>query len=66
MDALRDMSVVTATYKLGDRPMGSLGVIGPTRMDYGRVVRLLNFISRALGRGHVRHALGRNDGQGRE
>jgi heat-inducible transcriptional repressor len=49
IDALRDMSVVTATYKLGDRPMGSLGVIGPTRMDYGRVVRLLNFISRALG-----------------
>ncbi len=49
IDALRDMSVVTATYKLGDRPMGSLGVIGPTRMDYARVVRLLHFISRALG-----------------
>jgi heat-inducible transcriptional repressor len=49
IDALRDMSVVTATYKLGDRPMGSMGVIGPTRMDYARVVRLLNFISRALG-----------------
>lgn len=49
LDALRDMSVVTATYKLGDRPMGSLGVIGPTRMDYSRVVRLLNFISRSLG-----------------
>jgi heat-inducible transcriptional repressor len=49
IDALRDMSVVTATYKLGDRPMGSLGVIGPTRMDYSRVVRLLNFISRSLG-----------------
>jgi heat-inducible transcriptional repressor len=49
LDALKDMSVVTASYKLGDRPVGSLGVIGPTRMDYGRVVRLLNFISRALG-----------------
>lgn len=49
IDALKDMSVVTATYKLGDRPMGSLGVIGPTRMDYSRVVRLLNFISRSLG-----------------
>jgi heat-inducible transcriptional repressor len=49
MDALKDMSVVTATYKLGDRPMGSLGVIGPTRMDYSRVVRLLNYISRSLG-----------------
>jgi len=49
IDALRDMSVVTASYKLGDRPMGSMGVIGPTRMDYGRVVRLLNFISRSLG-----------------
>ncbi len=49
MSELKDMSVVTATYKLGDRPLGSLGVIGPTRMDYSRVVRLLNFISRALG-----------------
>lgn len=49
IDALRNMSVVTATYKLGDRPMGSLGVIGPTRMDYGRVVRLLHYISRSLG-----------------
>ena len=49
MDALKDMSVVTASYKLGDRPMGSLGIIGPTRMDYNRVVRLLNYISRTLG-----------------
>ncbi len=49
IDALRNMSVVTATYKLGDRPMGSLGVIGPTRMDYGRVVKLLHYISRSLG-----------------
>lgn len=49
INELKDMSVVTATYKLGDRPMGSLGVIGPTRMDYNRVVRLLNFISRSLG-----------------
>lgn len=49
IDALKDMSVVTATYKLGDRPMGSMGVIGPTRMDYGRVVRLLHYISRSLG-----------------
>jgi heat-inducible transcriptional repressor len=49
INELKDMSVVTATYKLGDRPMGSLGVIGPTRMDYNRVMRLLNYISRSLG-----------------
>ncbi len=49
IDALKNNSVVTATYKLGDRPVGSLGVIGPTRMDYNRVIRLLNHISQSLG-----------------
>lgn len=49
IDALKNSSVVTATYRLGDRPVGSLGVIGPTRMDYNRVMRLLQYISQSLG-----------------
>jgi heat-inducible transcriptional repressor len=29
-------------------PLGALGVIGPSRMDYGRVIPLVDYLSRAL------------------
>ena len=35
---MRDCSVVTATYELGDGMYGRIGVIGPKRMDYEKVV----------------------------
>lgn len=45
-------SIVTSNYKLGDA-IGTLGVIGPTRMDYGRVVALVEntatLLSRSMG-----------------
>lgn len=43
-----DMSVVTATYKVGGRSAGSFGVIGPTRMDYPRVLSVLNYVGKSL------------------
>ncbi len=43
---LAGLSVVTAPYKMGERRMGTLGVVGPNRMDYPRVVSLVNFIGR--------------------
>ena len=45
---LYDMSVVTATYKIGGKTLGSFGVIGPTRMDYARVVSILGYVSKSL------------------
>ncbi len=45
---LFDMSVVTATYKIGGKPLGSFGVIGPTRMDYSRIVSILGYVSNSL------------------
>ena len=45
---LRDLSVVTATYKIGGKSLGSFGVIGPTRMDYAKVVSILGFVSQSL------------------
>ena len=35
---MQDCSVVTATYELGDGMYGKIGVIGPKRMDYEKVV----------------------------
>lgn len=45
---LADMSVVTSTYGHGDEVVGTLGVIGPVRMDYRRVVPLVEFTARMV------------------
>jgi heat-inducible transcriptional repressor len=47
-EQMQDCSIVTATYKIGDRKLGSFGVIGPTRMDYAKVVSILNHVSKSL------------------
>lgn len=45
---LDDCSVVTAPYHLDDDHVGVLGVIGPTRMAYDRVVPLVDITARLL------------------
>ena len=43
-DALKDTSVVVASYDIGDDMRGLIGVVGPTRMDYATVAaRLTGF-----------------------
>ena len=42
------MSIVTATYKIGGKSLGSFGVIGPTRMDYSKIVSILGYVSTSL------------------
>lgn len=39
---MKDCSVVTATYELGEGMKGTIGIIGPKRMDYDKVVGTLN------------------------
>jgi heat-inducible transcriptional repressor len=38
LQTMKDCSVVTATYELGDGVKGTIGIIGPKRMDYEKVV----------------------------
>ena len=45
---LSDCSVLTASYRMGDQSTGTLGIIGPTRMNYNRVISVLDFMGRAL------------------
>ncbi len=47
-EELFDMSVVTATYKIGGRALGSFGIIGPTRMDYAKIVSILGYVGSSL------------------
>jgi heat-inducible transcriptional repressor len=46
---LDDCSLVTAPYRIEDRVIGVLGVIGPTRMDYPRVIPIVDMTARLLG-----------------
>jgi heat-inducible transcriptional repressor len=41
--ALSDASVVAMSYGTGERPIGALAVIGPMRMNYGKVISVVDF-----------------------
>lgn len=43
-----DLSVVTATYDVGNNLKGKISFIGPTRMDYSKVYSILNYMSLLL------------------
>ena len=45
---MRDCSIVTATYVTGSHQTGTIGVIGPTRMQYSRVLSILSTLGRQL------------------
>ncbi|OPJ63840.1 heat-inducible transcriptional repressor HrcA [Clostridium oryzae] len=38
----KDYSVISKAYSIGKKPMGTVGIIGPTRMDYSKVISILN------------------------
>jgi heat-inducible transcriptional repressor len=48
-EVLGDYSVVTAPYRVNGRVAGVLGVIGPTRMAYQRVIPIVDVTARVLG-----------------
>ena len=45
---MKDCSLVTATYKLEDGVYGKVGIIGPKRMDYEKVVDTLKTLMEQL------------------
>jgi heat-inducible transcriptional repressor len=44
-----DLSLVVASYRYGDNAFGTLGVLGPMRMEYDRVIPLVNRFAALLG-----------------
>ncbi len=42
-------AIITAAYKVGDEVMGQAGVIGPERMDYKKVIGVLDYMKKTLG-----------------
>ena len=48
IQTMKDCSVVTATYQLGNGLQGTVGIIGPKRMDYENVVDSLKTLKTQL------------------
>lgn len=48
VQSMRDCSVVTAAYELGGGMRGTIGIVGPKRMDYDKVVATLRTIQNQL------------------
>ncbi len=48
LPGMSDISLVASPYGAEDAPLGTLGIIGPTRMDYSHVIPLVEATARAL------------------
>jgi len=46
---MSEFSMIASRYHRGALPVGSLGVIGPMRMDYARVIPLVDYMAKVLG-----------------
>jgi len=45
IEQIKDCSVITTNYKIGDYTVGAIGIIGPTRMNYEQAVSMLQYLS---------------------
>ncbi len=45
---LKDLSIVTFRNKVNGKDLGTIGIIGPTRMDYSKVISVLKYINKEL------------------
>ena len=45
---LKDFSIVTFKHTIENKDLGTIGIIGPTRMDYSKVISVMKYISKKL------------------
>lgn len=45
---MKDMSLITSTYRVGDKSYGILGVIGPVRMNYSRIIPIVSYAAQRM------------------
>jgi heat-inducible transcriptional repressor len=48
MAAINECSLITATYSIDGQSLGTIGILGPTRMEYGKVISLLDYLSKDI------------------
>lgn len=47
-ESIKECSLITATYKVDGRTLGTIGLLGPTRMQYAQAMSILEFITDTL------------------
>lgn len=47
-EELKDFSIVTFKHKVDNKDLGTIGIIGPKRMDYSKVISVMKYISKRL------------------
>lgn len=47
-EKLKDFSIVTFKHRYKNKELGTIGIIGPTRMDYSKVISVMKYISKKL------------------
>ena len=47
-EELKDLSIVTFKHTVGNKDLGTIGIIGPKRMDYSKVISVMKYISKKL------------------
>lgn len=47
-EELKDFSMVTFKHSVGDKEVGTIGIIGPKRMNYSKVISIMKYISKKL------------------
>ena len=45
---LKDFSIITFKHTIGNKDLGTIGIIGPKRMDYAKVISVMKYISKKL------------------
>ncbi|MCT8139666.1 heat-inducible transcriptional repressor HrcA [Anaerobacillus sp. CMMVII] len=48
LQAIDQCSVITATYTVDGKHLGTIGILGPTRMEYRRVISVLDYLSKGM------------------
>jgi len=50
LPGIEDCTLITSRYAVDEKTHGSLGILGPTRMEYGRAISLVEYVSKLFGR----------------
>lgn len=49
LPGIEDCTLITSPYLVDERTLGSLGILGPTRMEYGKAITLVEYVARLFG-----------------
>lgn len=50
LQGIEDCTLITSPYAVDEKTHGSLGILGPTRMEYARAISLVDYVARLFGR----------------